>query len=141
MSKRQKKSIRIIDNKEAGFALFEVVIVLLMLAVIGIIALPNLMNISKDLQKSSIEGIANIVKASAQLAKAQALAEGKDGKPNNNTITIDQKTIRINTRLYPVTMPIGNTKGIAERGPLFLMGGSKLFSCLPTPLHYRYYQL
>jgi len=101
-------------QRTKGFTLIELIVVIVILAIISIVAIPRFINIAGNARTSSIEGVGGAARSAAQLTKAQALVEGKDGTAGNDTLVIDGQNIKVNTALYPVTSGAAGVEGIGS---------------------------
>lgn len=63
-------------NKQAGFTLIELIMVIVILGVLSAFALPRFANLGDEARSASINGLNGAVKAAANIAHAQWLADG-----------------------------------------------------------------
>ena len=63
-------------NKQAGFTLIELIMVIVILGVLSAFALPRFANLGDEARKASMSGLSGSVKAAANIAHAQWLADG-----------------------------------------------------------------
>lgn len=63
-------------NKQAGFTLIELIMVIVILGVLSAFALPRFADLGGDARTASINGLNGSVKAAANIAHAQWLADG-----------------------------------------------------------------
>jgi MSHA pilin protein MshA len=63
-------------NKQAGFTLIELIMVIVILGVLSAFALPRFANLGDEARVASISGLNGAVKAAANIAHAQLLADG-----------------------------------------------------------------
>lgn len=63
-------------NKQAGFTLIELIMVIVILGVLSAFALPRFANLGDEARTASINGLNGAVKAAANIAHAQWLADG-----------------------------------------------------------------
>lgn len=66
-------------NKQAGFTLIELIMVIVILGVLSAFALPRFANLGDEARSASINGLNGAVKAAANIAHAQWLADGGTG--------------------------------------------------------------
>jgi MSHA pilin protein MshA len=66
-------------NKQAGFTLIELIMVIVILGVLSAFALPRFANLGDEARKASINALAGAIKAAANIAHAQQLANGGSG--------------------------------------------------------------
>ena len=82
-------------NKQAGFTLIELIMVIVILGVLSAFALPRFADLGGDAREASINGLAGAIKAAANIAHAQQLASGASGATG---VTLDG---------VPITMSAG----------------------------------
>lgn len=63
-------------NKQAGFTLIELIMVIVILGVLSAFALPRFADLGGEARTASINGAAGAIKAAANIAHAQWLADG-----------------------------------------------------------------
>jgi MSHA pilin protein MshA len=63
-------------NKQAGFTLIELIMVIVILGVLSAFALPRFANLGDEARAASINALAGAIKAAANIAHAQQLADG-----------------------------------------------------------------
>lgn len=63
-------------NKQAGFTLIELIMVIVILGVLSAFALPRFADLGGQARAATINGVAGSLKAAANIAHAQWLAEG-----------------------------------------------------------------
>ncbi|MPW31182.1 prepilin-type N-terminal cleavage/methylation domain-containing protein [Agarivorans sp. B2Z047] len=63
-------------NKQSGFTLIELVIVIIVLGILSVVAAPKFLNLQSDAKKATLEGAAAAVKTSADLVFNQAAIDG-----------------------------------------------------------------
>jgi MSHA pilin protein MshA len=66
-------------NKQAGFTLIELIMVIVILGVLSAFALPRFADLGGDARTASISALGGAVKAAANIAHAQQLANGESG--------------------------------------------------------------
>ena len=66
-------------NKQAGFTLIELIMVIVILGVLSAFALPRFADLGGDARTASINGLAGSLKSAANIAHAQYLAQGSTG--------------------------------------------------------------
>jgi MSHA pilin protein MshA len=63
-------------NKQAGFTLIELIMVIVILGVLSAFALPRFADLGGEAREASINGLAGSLKAASNIAHAQTLASG-----------------------------------------------------------------
>jgi MSHA pilin protein MshA len=66
-------------NTHAGFTLIELIMVIVILGVLSAFALPRFANLGDEARVASINALAGAIKAAANIAHAQQLADGASG--------------------------------------------------------------
>ncbi|MFT6114080.1 MAG: MSHA pilin protein MshA [Oleispira sp.] len=66
-------------NKQTGFTLIELIMVIVILGVLSAFALPRFADLGGNAREASINGLAGAIKAAANIAHAQQLASGDSG--------------------------------------------------------------
>lgn len=101
-------------EKQAGFTLIELVIVIVILGIIAAIAVPRFADMSGKARISAAQGIASALESGIELARAKAIVEDVSGQSGNNTIDMDGLTVKFNKKLYPVTSGKNGKDGIGS---------------------------
>lgn len=82
-------------NRQTGFTLIELVIVIVILGLLAATALPRFINISRDARIASVNGVAGGLRSAAALAKSGFLIQG------STNINMDGVTVTTNGTGYP----------------------------------------
>lgn len=69
-------------NKEKGFTLIELIIVIVILGILAVTAAPKFFNFSSDARKSVIGGLKAAVQSNANIQYARTAVKGKPKYPN-----------------------------------------------------------
>ena len=88
-------------NKQAGFTLIELIMVIVILGVLSAFALPRFADLGGQARAATINGVAGAMKAASNIAHAQWLAEGDSPA----TITLEGTSIAM-TFGYPTIVSI-----------------------------------
>ncbi|WP_025257521.1 type II secretion system protein [Alteromonas sp. ALT199] len=71
------------QNKNNGFTLIELIIVIVLLGILAVTAAPKLLNIQKDAQAGALQGLKSALVASSDIVYAKSLLEGVDGSADS----------------------------------------------------------
>lgn len=93
-------------NKQQGFTLIELVIIVIVLAILASFALPKFINLSSDARLASLRGMEGAMRSGSNIIHSEAVLNNLD--VGETTLTIDGINISLNSGY-----PIGNwTNGI-----------------------------
>ena len=87
-------------NKQKGFTLIELIIVIIILGILAVTAAPKFLDISNDASKSTVTGVQGALQAATQLVRSKARIDGVniadqfDGT-DDQSVTIDGSTIQL----------------------------------------------
>lgn len=90
-------------NKQAGFTLIELIMVIVILGVLSAFALPRFADLGGDAREASIQGLAGSIKSAANIAHAKALV---DGGAENADVTLEGLAIKM-SNFYPTAADDG----------------------------------
>lgn len=112
-------------NKQAGFTLVELVVVIAVLGILAATALPRFINVQSSAQKAAAQGLAGAVSSAASLAKAAWVAGGASG----TTVQMDTQTVTVNAagttgEGWPVATAAGIDLAIQDRAGFQFAPGS-----------------
>ncbi|MGK0248538.1 MAG: MSHA pilin protein MshA [Oleispira sp.] len=93
-------------NKQAGFTLIELIMVIVILGVLSAFALPRFADLGGEARESSINGLAGAIKAAASIAHAQQLADSASG---DTAVTLEESVIAM-----VAGYPAATDEGIGE---------------------------
>jgi MSHA pilin protein MshA len=80
-----------VRNKQAGFTLVELVIVILILGILSAVALPRFLNLGSEARQAKMEAIFGSMRAAAQITRAASLvqANGAAASAASSSVTLD----------------------------------------------------
>ena len=81
-------------NKQAGFTLIELVVVIVILGLLAAAALPRFINVTQDARIASLNGIAGGLRTAASLARAEYIVTGNNAAA---TVTMDGQAVAVLT--------------------------------------------
>ena len=90
-------------NKQKGFTLIELVIVVVILGFLAVTAIPKFLDLTDQAKQANIEGMAGGFATGVSLVRAQWEAEGRPTSSNVNQVNYD------GTIFYLTTPPTNNT--------------------------------
>lgn len=81
-------------NRQAGFTLVELVVVIVILGLLAATALPRFINVTTDARISSLNGVAGGLRSAAALARAEYVVTGNNAAA---TVTMDGQSVAVST--------------------------------------------
>jgi MSHA pilin protein MshA len=104
-------------NKQAGFTLVELVVVIVILGLLAATALPKFINVTNNARTASVQGVAGGLRSATSLARAQYVL---DGSKTSTSITMDGVAVTVLAETGNTGMggrPTGNSAGIEVAMP------------------------
>lgn len=92
-----------LNRKQAGFTLIELIMVIVILGVLSAFALPRFADLGGNARAASINGLAASIRAAANIAHAQALANGTGAAVS---VTLEGQAITM-ANFYPTADAAG----------------------------------
>lgn len=116
-------------NKQAGFTLVELVVVIAVLGILAATALPRFINVQSSAQKAAAQGLAGAVSSAASLAKAAWVAGGASG----TTVKMDNIDVTVNGpgttgEGWPVSSATGIDAAIQDRAGFTFNAGAGTYT-------------
>lgn len=95
-------------NKQKGFTLIELIIVIIILGILAVTAAPKFLDIQDDARESVLRGVEGSVRAAVQIVHSASLVN-----PNDTTVSLEGQVIDIEFE-YPGAHEICNAIGLIE---------------------------
>jgi len=90
------------NNKQKGFTLIELIIVIIILGILAAFALPKYMALDKEARISVVKGLDGSIRAAVRLVHGLAVARGQDCTANINVLSeTDGGVVTVTPRCYP----------------------------------------
>jgi MSHA pilin protein MshA len=113
-------------QKQKGFSLIELVVVIVILGVLSAVAIPRFVGMSADAKIASLKTIESSLQSAARLVYYKAVIYGNERDAENNEIVIDDRNVLIKYG-YPVAISESSSDildMIELAGPIQSCGGS-----------------
>ncbi|RKF21373.1 prepilin-type N-terminal cleavage/methylation domain-containing protein [Alginatibacterium sediminis] len=109
------------SQKQKGFSLIELVIVIIILGILAATALPRFLDVTDEAKVASLEGVAGGFATAVTLVRSQWEAEGRPQTSEKNTVQYDTDTIYLGTPTtanayspgYPVSVSTQNADALS----------------------------
>lgn len=101
-------------NKQAGFTLIEIIVVIVILGILAAVALPKFVNIGGEARIAKMQGAVGAINSASVLVHSKFLAAGS---PTAGTLAYEGGTLTIATDLvngYPSAGKIATMAGLAS---------------------------
>jgi MSHA pilin protein MshA len=93
------------ENKQAGFTLVELIVVIVILGILAATALPKFINVTENANMSAANGMAGALRSAVSLVQARAMAEGDTAA---GTVTMAPSgTVTTTANLFPTADAAG----------------------------------
>lgn len=95
------------SNKQSGFTLVELIVVIVVLGILAATALPKFVNVSQDARRASVEGVTGALRSAVSLVQAKYYAAG-----NTTATTVNMQDGSTVTVAAGTGIPVGSAAGI-----------------------------
>ena len=122
-----------IGEKQNGFTLIELILVIIILGVLAIVATPKLINLQRDARIAVLKNVGEQMRSAAYIARTKALIEGKaDGLLRN--VRIDGRFLRFDygwiqsaSIMFVINIPEGELYSGLDTGGYYAWFGNEFF--------------
>jgi MSHA pilin protein MshA len=95
------------SNKQSGFTLVELIVVIVVLGILAATALPKFVNVSQDARRASVQGVTGALRSAVSLVQAKYYAAG-----NTTATTVTMQDNSTVTVAAGTGIPAGTAAGI-----------------------------
>ncbi|MDP7593304.1 MAG: type II secretion system protein [Litorilituus sp.] len=107
------KSIKNLPNKQQGFTLIELVVVIVILGILAVTAAPKFIDLTSDARESVMEGVKGSIESAVSLAHAKALIDNQTGATGEILIGDDYYAL---VNGYPAAAGANSANGNTANG-------------------------
>lgn len=100
-------------NKQQGFTLIELIMVIVILGILAAVALPKFANLGGDARKATLQGALGSVKSAAAIVHAKALVDGTT-KEASSSVALEGNPKVATAYGYPANSAIQSAAGITD---------------------------
>jgi MSHA pilin protein MshA len=84
------------SNKQQGFTLIELIIVIVILGILAVTASPKFLDLSGDARESTLSGLSGSIKGAANIVYSKALIDGTAGNATGSSVTVNGTAVELN---------------------------------------------
>jgi len=110
-------------NKNHGFTLIELVIVIVILGVLSVTAAPKFMNLTSDARITKLEALEGSMRSATNLVNLKARIENKTDCATDSTVQVGDELITLRCG-YPCPHPRGIAKAVDTDDSFSWVGGN-----------------
>jgi len=99
--------MKMLNNRQQGFTLIELIMVIVILGILAATALPKFVDLSSDARESKMEGLAGGIRGAVSIVKSKYIITGTTPVPMD-----DGSTVVVGQRGAARGVPVAGTTGI-----------------------------
>jgi MSHA pilin protein MshA len=81
--------MKLINKKQAGFTLIELIIVIVILGILAVTAAPKFLDLQGDAKKSTLDGISGAINGAKSVVYGKAIIAGQEKEPTGSAASVD----------------------------------------------------